>query len=67
MNLQLTEDEFAQLYDLVEGRIRELHPTIRRSLVHTCTDALKRDLAMMEGLRDKMRQVKERATQSSLV
>ena len=67
MNLQLTEDEFTQLYDLVESRIHELHPTIRRSRVHTCTDALKRDLITMEGLRDKMRQVKDRAAESSLI
>jgi hypothetical protein len=50
MQITITDEQRRMLVDLVEGRIRELHPTIRRSRVSSCTDSLKQDLEDFETL-----------------
>jgi hypothetical protein len=50
MQITITDEQQRMLVNLVEGRIRELHPTIRRSRVSSCTDSLKQDLEAFEAL-----------------
>ncbi len=50
MNITITEEQRRMLMELVDGRVRELHPTIRRSRVSSCTESLKRDLVAFEEL-----------------
>jgi len=54
MDLTLDQEEQRLLTELVESRIRELHPTIRRSRVYQCTDSLKRDLEKLECLLERL-------------
>ena len=56
MVIEVNEEELQLLTDLVESRAKELHPTIRRSRVHECTDSLKHDLEVMEGLLVRLQQ-----------
>ena len=56
MAIELNEEELSLLTDLVESRVAELHPTIRRSRVYTCTDSLKRDLEVLQGMLERLRQ-----------
>ena len=56
MQLELTNEQMEIVEDLVESRIREIHPEIRRSRVHTVHDELKQDL---ETLRDLLAYLKE--------
>lgn len=57
MQLDITKEEQDILIDLVDSRARELHPTIRRSRVHTVTDELKHDLEAMTSLLEKLQKV----------
>ena len=50
MQITFTETQRRMLEELVEVRIRELHPTIRRSRVSSCTDSLKEDLEAFQAL-----------------
>ena len=50
MFLDLDDEKLKLLVDLVDSRIRELHPTIRRSRVSSCTEELKRDLVVLEDV-----------------
>ncbi len=50
MQITITDEQRRMLENLVEERIRELHPTIRRSRVSSCTDSLKQDLEAFESL-----------------
>ncbi len=56
MQLDITQEELGILIDLVESRSRELHPTIRRSRVHTVTDELKHDLEAVTALLEKLQE-----------
>ena len=55
MQLELDDQERILVSELVEARIRELHPTIRRSRVYECTEALKQDLEKLEQLWERLR------------
>jgi hypothetical protein len=48
MQLDISDKEKQILTELLESRVRELHPTIRRSRVSTVTDELKHDLEDIE-------------------
>jgi hypothetical protein len=54
--VELTADELRTLVNLVDGRVRDLHPEIRRSRVSTVTDELKHDLEDMQRLLEKLEQ-----------
>ena len=56
MQLDLDSQEQVLVSELVEARIRELHPTIRRSRVYECTEALKQDLEKLERLLERLRE-----------
>lgn len=56
MAIELNQEELSLLTELVESRVEELHPTIRRSRVYTCTDSLKHDLEVLQGLLERLRQ-----------
>jgi len=56
MVIDVNGEELDLLIGLVESRVRELHPTIRRSRVSTCTDSLKHDLAVLQRLEERLRQ-----------
>jgi len=50
MMLELNEKECEFLAELLEDRIKELHPEIRRCMDHIYKDILKEKLACYEGL-----------------
>jgi hypothetical protein len=54
MQLDISDKEKQILTELLESRVRELHPTIRRSRVSTVTDELKHDLEDIERLLKKV-------------
>ena len=54
MQITITEEQRRMLEELVEERIRDLHPTIRRSRVSSCTDSLKKDLEAFQALLKKL-------------
>lgn len=54
MYIEINQKEKQILVDLVESRMRELHPTIRRCRVSTVTDELKLDLKEIEQLLEKL-------------
>ncbi len=60
MILDIDDEKRQLLTDLVASRIAELHPTIRRCRVSTCTEELKHDLQVLEGLH---KQLAESVTQ----
>lgn len=53
-HVDLSPEELKILATLVDSRIREIHPEIRRSRIWTVTDELKHDLKDMERLLDKL-------------
>lgn len=55
MQLEISEKEQQVLTELLESRVRDLHPTIRRSRVASVTDELKRDLEDIKRLLEKVR------------
>lgn len=55
MNLELNAEERDMLLSLVESRISELHPEIRRSMEHKYKDQLKVRLEQFEALRDRLK------------
>ena len=59
MHIEVDEKQLAILQELVDSRIGELHPMIRRSRVSTCTDALKADLKELERLARQLASAKE--------
>ena len=54
MEIDLSKEELSLLTEMVESRVEELHPTIRRSRVYTCTDSLKHDLEVLQGLLERL-------------
>ena len=54
MKLELTDEQVKILLDLLDSRIREIHPEIRRSRVHTYHDELARDLEMLQKLQEQL-------------
>lgn len=52
--IELTQAETKILADLVDSRMGELHPEIRRSRVSRVTDELKHDLEDMQRLLSKL-------------
>ena len=54
MQLDISDKEKQILTELLESRVRELHPTIRRSRVSSVTDELKHDLEDIERLLKKV-------------
>ena len=62
LELTLDREELRLLAELVESRIHELHPTIRRSRVYQCTEELKQDLEVLERLRERLEPTKTEAT-----
>jgi len=61
--LVIDERECTMLVDLIESRIRDLHPTIRRSRVSECKEGLKEDLHVLERL---LKRFETAATESSV-
>ena len=55
MHVEISQKEQQILLDLLESRVRELHPTIRRSRVSEVTDELKCDLEDIERLLERLR------------
>lgn len=53
-HVDLTTEELKVLVALVDSRVRDLHPEIRRSRVSTVTDELKHDLKDMQRLLEKL-------------
>lgn len=50
MNIELDQDEVAIIRELLESRISEIHPEIRRCRDYKYGDALKRKLKSLEQL-----------------
>ena len=50
MNIDCSPEERDVLVSLLESRIREMHPTIRRSRNYQVHDELKHDLEVLEHL-----------------
>ena len=55
MQVVLTEEQAKILENLVDSRIREIHPEIRRSRFYDVHEDLKCDLEMLQGLLDLLR------------
>jgi hypothetical protein len=55
MNLEISKEELGYLLDLVDSRVSELHPEIRRSMEHEFKDKLKHELACMQGLLQRLK------------
>jgi len=57
VNLQINDEERMLLTDLVESRMRELHPEIRRSMDHEFTDRLKHELECFQALSERLKEL----------
>lgn len=57
MNLDVNAEELRLLTDLVESRIRELHPEIRRSMETEYKERLKHELECWEGMQERLRKL----------
>jgi hypothetical protein len=55
MNLEIDKNDRDLLAGLVERRISELHPEIRRSMDHTYKDKLKEDLNCLEAILERLK------------
>lgn len=53
MNVELRAEEAVMLRELLEIRIREMHPEIRRCRDYRFRDELKDELKALEGLAEK--------------
>lgn len=56
MQVDISPKERQILVELLDSRMRDLHPTIRRSRVSTVTDELKHDLEDVQRLLKKMQE-----------
>jgi hypothetical protein len=52
ITLELNEDQYRLVTDLVDARIRELHPEIRRTQTYTYHDVLKHELDTLIALQE---------------
>ncbi len=59
MKLELDNKQRDLLVDLMESRVSELHPEIRRSMDHTYKDHLKQDLESFEELLERLKSLDE--------
>ncbi len=59
MKLDLNEEQLKILLDLLDSRIREIHPEIRRSRVHSFHDQLARDLEMLHELQEHLKKMQQ--------
>jgi hypothetical protein len=55
MNLEFNQEERDLLQEVLESRVKELHPEIRRCMDHTYKDDLKKKLACYEGLLERLK------------
>ncbi len=55
MYLEMDEDEYGFLVGLLESRVTELHPEIRRSRDRQFKDGLKQELDCLTALLDRLR------------
>lgn len=55
MKMEIDNKERELLTDLVQSRVSEIHPEIRRSMDHTFKDQLKQDLEQLERLLARLR------------
>jgi hypothetical protein len=62
MQLMINEEEHKLISELVDSRIQELHPTIRRSRLYQVHDDLKHDLQVLENLQRRLKQADQAAT-----
>ena len=62
MQLTIDAEEHKLITELVESRIRELHPTIRRNRLHQVHDDLKHDFEVLEHLQQRLMQSEEEPT-----
>lgn len=59
MHIDLSQEQLNILVDLVSSRIKEIHPEIRRSRIHTVHDELQHDLEALQDLLSKLEQEKD--------
>ena len=55
MNLEINKEELGYVTDLVDGRVRDLHPEIRRSMHHEYKDELKHELECLKELLERLK------------
>jgi hypothetical protein len=56
MLLELNTEERGLVVGLLESRIREIHPEIRRSRDYKYHDGLKHDLEVLEGILNRLQE-----------
>jgi len=54
MHIDLSQEQLNILVDLVNSRIKEIHPEIRRSRLHAVHDELQHDLETLQDLLGKL-------------
>lgn len=55
MQLHLSDEQLKILVDLVDSRLKEIHPEIRRSRLCSIRDELKHDLESLQELHEYLR------------
>lgn len=55
MRLEIKEEEYDLLVDMLEARVEELHPEIRHSKDHDFKDHLKHDLRCLSELLQRLK------------
>lgn len=61
MQIHLTDEQLNTLVGLVDSRVKEIHPEIRRSRVYTVHDELKHDLEVLLGLQEQLHEAQNAA------
>ena len=56
--ITLNDEELQLVTELLDSRIGELHPTIRRSRVYHVTDSLKHDMETLQALAKRFHEAK---------
>lgn len=62
MKINVSDQQLAILINLLDARIREIHPEIRHSHLHTMRDELKHDLEMLRQLHEDLLKEQQRET-----
>lgn len=64
MKIDITQEEYELLVGLVESRVGELHPEIRRSRTYETRDELQHDLSVLRGLLERLQAQKPQGESS---
>lgn len=56
MHVEISDEQLTTLVELVDARIKAIHPEIRRSRVYTVHDKLKDELEKLDDLLEDLRQ-----------